>query len=202
MPAAPATLQDSHWPEHAVSQHKPSTQLPEAHALADEHVAPFAARISQVPAWQKFPAEQFASDVHDAAQAVVPHANGAQVVVVGAGQLPVPVQLALDVATPPAQLALRQLMEAVGYEQVARRVPLQVPPHALPSEVHASRPPTGAPETATHAPTLPATLQDSHCPVHALEQHTPSTQLPDVQESALVHVAPAVSFATQAPALQ
>jgi hypothetical protein len=43
VPAAPWSLQVSHEPSHAESQHTPSTQNPEAHAVALVHAAPRAA---------------------------------------------------------------------------------------------------------------------------------------------------------------
>ncbi len=122
--------------------------------------------------------------------------------VVAAGQDPAPLQLAAAVAAPPVQLAARQLVDAAGYEQVARRLPLHVPPQALPSEAQAGLPPTGAPDTATHAPTLPATLQDSHCPAQLELQHTPSTQFPEAHASATVQAVPLTPRGVQVPALQ
>ena len=43
VPTAPVTLQLSHVPLHAVSQQTPSTQEPDAHSAAAEHVVLFAA---------------------------------------------------------------------------------------------------------------------------------------------------------------
>jgi hypothetical protein len=64
---------------------------------------------------------------------------------------------------------------------VAVTVPLHVPPHTVASEVHAARGETGGPLTALQTPTLPETLQASHCPLHALSQQTPSMQTPLAQ---------------------
>ena len=46
-------------------------------------------------------------------------------------------------------------------------------------------------------PSLPAIAQASHWPLHALSQHTPSTQRPEAQSSALVQPTP--FFLRQAP---
>jgi hypothetical protein len=51
-------------------------------------------------------------------------------------------------------------------------------------------------------PTLPATLQASQEPPHAVLQQTPSTQLPLPHWLAAEHVAPLVFLGTHAPALQ
>jgi hypothetical protein len=73
---------------------------------------------------------------------------------------------------------------------VAVTTPLQVPAHAVPSVAHAARGAVGFPLIALQTPTLPCTLQASHCPLHALSQHTPSTQLLLAQWLATVHAAP------------
>ena len=49
LPSAPATLHASHVPLHAPSQHVPSTQKPDVHALAAPQVAAFAFFAAQVP---------------------------------------------------------------------------------------------------------------------------------------------------------
>jgi hypothetical protein len=56
--------------------------------------------------------------------------------------------------------------------------------------------------TGLQVPTLPATLQASQEPPHAVLQHTPSTQLPLPHWLEAEHVAPLVCFGTHAPALQ
>jgi hypothetical protein len=69
-------------------------------------------------------------------------------------------------------------VHVVGLVQVMRFVPLQVPAQ-VPVPPHAVRGATGAPVTAEHVPTRPVSPQASHCPLHAVSQHTPSTQLPE-----------------------
>jgi hypothetical protein len=74
---------------------------------------------------------------------------------------------------------------------------LQLPLHDDPSPMHAGRPPTGAPLTPRHVPTLLARLHAWHWPLHAKSQHTPSTHWLLWQTSALVHDAPLANLATQ-----
>ena len=50
-------------------------------------------------------------------------------------------------------------------------MPLQLPPHALPSETQAGRPPVGAPLVAAH---MPIGEHCSHWPVQAALQQMPS----------------------------
>jgi len=84
------------------------------------------------------------------------HANGAQAVTVGVGQLPLPSQLAAAVAWPLAQLAPRQA--PVEYVQLAE-LPLQVPMQGAAEPLQAARP-IGAPVTITQLPMLPARLHE------------------------------------------
>jgi hypothetical protein len=56
--------------------------------------------------------------------------------------------------------------------------------------------------TGLQVPTLPATLQASQEPPHAVLQHTPSTQLPLPHWEAAEHVAPLALGGTHAPASQ
>ena len=77
--------------------------------------------------------------------------------------------------------------------QVARSLPLHVAllqlPSPLPSVGHAARVEGGAPVTGTQ---WPATLHAWHesLGLHAESQHTPSTQLPEPQLLAAVHLKP------------
>jgi hypothetical protein len=65
-----------------------------------------------------------------------------------------------------------------------------VPAQAVASEVHATRPPFGAPLTVTQVPAWPASAQEAHCPLQAVLQQTPSTQKPEPQSSPEVQVSP------------
>jgi hypothetical protein len=102
------------------------------------------------------------STVQVVLQAVGPHAYGLQAVVTGDGHAPAPSQLAAAVSVPAEQLADRQLVVLPGYAQAAVFVPSHAPPQSDPSLLHAVRDPWGAPATATHVPTLPATSQAWH----------------------------------------
>jgi hypothetical protein len=130
-------------------------------------------------------------------QAVAPQTYGLQLAVTEAGHAPAPLQDAPAVAIPAAQLSVRHW--DVGYAQAAPFTPSQAPPQEEPSVAHAARPACGAPETATHWPTLPATLQAWHCPLHAWLQQTPSTQLPFVHWFEPPQATPFAFFGTQAP---
>jgi hypothetical protein len=89
-------------------------------------------------------------------QEVAPQTYGLQALVTAPGQEPAPLQLAAAVAVPAVQLAPRHC--AVGYAQEAVVLPSQLPPQA-PLPLQAVRAPCGAPLTAMHWPTLPATSQ-------------------------------------------
>jgi hypothetical protein len=79
---------------------------------------------------------------------------------------------------------------------------LHSPAQTDPSEAHGCLPPCGAPVTGRQLPSLPTRLQASHCPVQALEQHMPSTQMLELHSLAMLHVVPVCFFRTQAPAAQ
>jgi hypothetical protein len=199
VPSDAARLQASHWPPQARLQHTPSTQNPDAHWLAPPQVAPGASLGTHAPAEQKSPATQSLSTAQLDLHAVAPHAYGAQLVVDGAGQAPLPLHCAAAVATPAAQLGARHWVAAPGYAHAVVVEPLHAPPQALPSLVQAGRVPTGAPLTGLQAPPAP---QASHCPVQARLQHTPSAQNPDAHWVAAPCGAPSPSLGAQAPPLQ
>ena len=83
--------------------------------------------------------------------------------------------------------------------QLSTLLPLQLPPQALPSLAQALREPCGAPATATHCPTLPATSQAWHWPLHAWLQQTPSAQDPLAHSFPAPQARPSVFFATHWP---
>jgi hypothetical protein len=106
----------------------------------------------------------------------------------------------LNVATPLEQLGIRHVVLESGYTHAVVRVPSQDPPHAVLSEPHTWRAPTGAPFTGEQIPILPATLHASHWPLHAPSQHTLSTQNPLVHMFAEEQPALGPSFGRQMPA--
>jgi len=166
-PALPGTSQAWHWPSQAWLQQTPSAQLPFAHWLAAEQLAPSASFGTQTPAEHQSPATQSASIAQLPRQALAPHTYGAQACVCAAGQAPAPLQPAGRVAVPAAQLAPRQLVAAWGYAQAAGLAPSHAPPQKEPSVRHAARAPCGAPATAVHEPTLPGTSHAWHWPLQA-----------------------------------
>jgi len=82
--------------------------------------------------------------------------------------------------------------------QDAGCVPSQLPPQAVPSVAQAARVPCGVPVVGEHVPTLPATLQASHCPPHARSQQNPSTQFADAHSWSPPHALACAFFGTQA----
>ena len=77
-------------------QQTPSTQLPVAHWLPPVHATPlgFSVQLLVVPLpWQVLGARQSASEAQgELLQALLPHTYGAQLLVLGAAQLPAPSQ--------------------------------------------------------------------------------------------------------------
>jgi hypothetical protein len=92
-------------------------------------------------------AEQKAAAAHCASaaqfdpQVAVAQAYDPHDVVWSGAQFPAPSQLAASVAVPLVQLALRHSVVAGGNVHAVRSVPSQLPPHWLPSLVHAVRVP-------------------------------------------------------------
>ncbi|HET6147110.1 MAG TPA: hypothetical protein VFH68_06225 [Polyangia bacterium] len=71
LPARPASLQLSHWPAHALSQHTPSMQLPFEHSAAVMHVAPLTFFGRHIPvASQNVPAAHGFAVLHMSKQLV------------------------------------------------------------------------------------------------------------------------------------
>ena len=162
MPALPASAQASHWPVHAVSQQRPSTQCCDPHWFAPPQAWPCASSATQTPAEHQLPAVQSESASQSPLHALGPHENGAHVCVWTAGQAPAPSHEAARVAVPPAQEGLRQEVESPGYVQAAGCVPSQLPAQTVPSEAQAVRVPRGAPVAGEHVPALAATSHASH----------------------------------------
>jgi hypothetical protein len=104
---------------------------------------------------------------------------GLQLVVVSAGQLPKPSQVAAAVATLLLQLAARQevVFGACWHDALAAHNP--VLPHTGPVVQRASAPPTFTAAQVPLAAPVRALEQAMHVPVQALLQHTPSTQAPE-----------------------
>lgn len=129
----------------------------------------------QLPPLQMSPATHWAGDEQVLKQLVFPlQTYWPHMIVVESGQLPFPSQTAALVADPLLQVGCRQVVSAPGREQVDL-VPLQVP-WQFPAPAHAAWPAFGGPVMKPQVPGEPP-LQNSHDPLHAVLQHTPSTQL-------------------------
>jgi hypothetical protein len=132
-------------------------------------------------------------------QAAVPHTNGVQLVTVALAQLPVPVQKAAAVATPLVHDGATHITEVDAWVQAP--LPLQVP--VLPQVPLAEQRACGS---VTPAPTLaqvpsPFRLQAWQVPQAAVEQQTPSTQLPVLHSCPAPQTAPLALRGTQLPAV-
>jgi hypothetical protein len=121
----------------------------------------------------------------------VPHWYAPQLAGDAAAQPPVPLQNEVAVNVAPVQLAAVQIVDVPGgAPHAVRDDPSHFAWHA-PVPVHAVRDPCGVPErTWVQVPSLPETSHASHCPVHALLQHRPSTQCPLPHSESAAHVAP------------
>jgi hypothetical protein len=111
----------------------------------------------------------------------------AQVIVVGTEQEPLPLHSAAVVAVPAVhEAAAPHGVALVGNTQAVRFLPSHCPAQA-PVPPHAAR----GTVTATHVPRLAALMHDSHCPLHATLQQTPSEpQTPLEHSVATVHAVP------------
>jgi hypothetical protein len=88
----------------------------------------------------------------------------------------------------------------VGYVQAVRVAAVHEPVHRDKPPAQAGRLPCGGPEvTAEQTPGLPVTSQASHCPPHALLQHKPSTQMPELHSTFPPQPVPFAFLATQVP---
>jgi hypothetical protein len=131
---------------------------------------------------QKLPGKQSRSVAHGLAHLSPVHTNGAQSVPTASNtQLPNPSQTFPFIELP-AHCVVPHAV-ALAYKRHDPK-PLQ-----LPSRWHSADPSSGHSSsgstpffTGSHSPSTPipffATLQDWHRPVHAVAQHTPSTQYP------------------------
>jgi hypothetical protein len=94
------------------------------HALP--HTVSVAAQTTQLPAVQAAPATHWVLDVQLVTQAVAPQTNGEHGCVVDAAHAPAPLQPAMLVAVPLAQVGCRQTVPLPGSTQMAL-VPPQLP---------------------------------------------------------------------------
>ena len=137
-------------------------------------------QATHLPLTHWSPVAQFAEVVQLVVQAVAPQMNGEQLVVTAAGQLPVPVQVAAAVATPPAQLAARQDVVAGATAQAPAPVQVPVLPQGGAATQRASVAPAARLAQVPLAAPVLAFEQAVQAPVQAVLQQNPSTHAPDV----------------------
>ena len=126
--------------------------------MSAEHTVPRPPVVMQLPLEQKYPLAQSATVEHVVLHVVAPHAKGAQVFVVGVGQLPNPSHDDCQVSLPPPQLAATHTVVLVGREpQAVADEPLHCAAHR-PEPAHFVRRPCGCPlVTVVQVPRLPTT---------------------------------------------
>lgn len=91
-----------------------------------------------IPAEQYLVPKHSTSLVHGPKHPVGPHTNGSHCWVCSAGHAPAPLHTARSVASLVAlQSQPRHSVEAPGKAQAVVKVPLQLPPHSVPSLAHA-----------------------------------------------------------------
>jgi hypothetical protein len=170
-PVAQDIVHEPQWLDvFSATQAPPQQPCPAAQQLAPQVSCPVAqAALQAVPA---------------PLQPVEGHAE-----VAGAGQAPLPSQLAAGVAVPFVQLAARHVVVAAGKAHDVRLVPSHAPPHVAPAPAQAAWPVDvrGAPLTAVQVPLVVASAQASHCPAQAVLQQTPSAQNPLRHAVPVVH---------------
>jgi hypothetical protein len=164
-------------------QQTPSWQpRPAPHALGSvaSQGRPAAPRGVQLPDAQYAVDAQSVSLEQLVLHASAPHANVPQRRVVEL-QCPPPSHTPVSVSTPAMHDAVPHAVDDVGQLHWVVSRPLQIfVPHIEPSEPHEGLAPCGAPITGVHTPACAAsTWHDSQLPVHAVLQHTPSTQRPE-----------------------
>ena len=180
-PTSPGTLHASQVPSHALSQHTPSTQWPDAQSavVVQDRPLPFAPLHSvpcvQLPAGAHAPFTQ-RPDTHSAPEAhPLPLGSAPKQVV--------PTHVAPG-SQPPAPQPERHPPAPVQTDA----------PHSLAGSVAA--------EKGTHVPSEPCALQASHGPVQEVPQQTPSVQWLLAQAASRVQPSPTASTGAQVPPLQ
>jgi hypothetical protein len=189
VPSVPASAHDLHVAVQAVAQQTLWAQMALAQSPFAVQAAPLG-RFTQTPPEQMFGDAQSVSTVQVVLQAPVPQANGSHIDVVAAWQVPVPLQVRVDVSVEPVQLAATQLVPAAYRRQapMPSQVP-SVPQVAAVTSVHwfSGSWPLG---TFVQVPTVPEIAQDRQVPVQVVVQQTPWAQLPELHSVSPPHAAP------------
>jgi hypothetical protein len=130
------------------------------------------------------------AEVQLALQDAVEHRYAPQLPVVAVAQVPRPSQNEVGVNEVPLHVAAAHTVDVPGAAPQLVRDESSHLAWQAPVPLQAGRVPRGGPEsTGVQVPSLPETLQASHWPVHALLQHTPSTQWPLPHSASAAHVA-------------
>jgi len=123
-PGVPASAQDLQVPVQAVRQQTPCSQKPELHSPAPPQAAPGGFR-PQLLVLQTLGDAQSLALEHVVLHAPVPQAYGAQLDVVAAWQVPVPLQLRAFVNVVPVHVAAAHCVPALYRRQAP--LPLHMP---------------------------------------------------------------------------
>jgi hypothetical protein len=119
------------------------------------------------------------------------HMNGAQLLVVGSEQVPLPVQVPEEVSVEPLQLAFRQAAVMPCFWQAPPPSQKPVFPQVLGAAPgHPLLGSTAPAGTFVHVPCAPMTAQLLQPSVQALLQQKPSMQFPEVHSLAALQAAP------------
>jgi len=166
-PRLPCSAQLRQAPSQVVSQHTPSTQLPEAHSVPAMHTSPsclsplHCLALPPGTATHGWPAVQSASVSHETLQAPSEHLKGAQFLDCASAQVPAPSQLrALESIESPTQVASLQTVVLAGkWAQVPALSHSPVRPQVM--VISAAHPGSDNPGAVSrHRPTEPVWLQD------------------------------------------
>jgi hypothetical protein len=87
VPLLPSSAQEKQLAVHALPQHTPCAQKPEAHSLARAHTAPFG-RLPQEPCWQMFGGAHMSLVEQLVPQRLPLQRKGAHAIGAGAVQVP------------------------------------------------------------------------------------------------------------------
>jgi hypothetical protein len=185
-------LQLTQAPRQPTLQHTPSVQKPDAQSVSFEQTAPRGFG-PQLPFTHLTPATQSPSERQVTVQVLLPvsQLNGLQIVAGPGRQRPSPSQTLMSTMADPSQRPGLHDVPA-GWLRHAPP-PLHVPsnPHEDAAEA-AHVPSRGLTPSGTnaHVPSDPGTLHALHVSLHALPQHTPSTQKPLAQSASQPHAVP------------
>jgi hypothetical protein len=156
---------------------------------------------TQLPSEHWLPLLQSVSSVQLVLQPSVVQPNGAQATALEVSQVPAPLPLHVaagsNIPVVGSQVAVPQ---TVLVEATWQAPPWHTPvvPQIVPESAHRPCGSAAPLATAAQVPTL-LTLHAWHAPQLAVVQHTPSTQLLELQSCAAVQAAPAAFFTWHAP---